>query len=111
MENFENDLHYAMSNARSSNSDLLSDCLYTYADNTQNHLTMKLVSAITNHKKKSNDEDTNIPILTFKNSGKIIPLYDWENVEYYTTFFHFFSFLVLEAIYLQHVTLKNELFR
>ncbi len=32
--NFENDLHHAVSNARISNSGLLSGCLYTDVDNT-----------------------------------------------------------------------------
>ncbi len=48
-ENLENDLHYAVSNAGISDSGLLSGCFYTNTDDTREHPTMKLVSAITNH--------------------------------------------------------------
>lgn len=51
---------------------------------------MKLVLAITNHKRKSNNKDANTPILTYKNSGSIIPLNDWKNLDYFTTSFPFF---------------------
>lgn len=49
MENFENDLHHAMSNTKINDSDLLSGSLYTSADDTQKYPTLKLVLAITNH--------------------------------------------------------------
>ncbi len=48
---------------------------------------MKFVSAITNHKRKSNNKDANTPILTYNNSGKVVPLNDWENPEYFTASF------------------------
>lgn len=54
---------------------------------------MKLVLAITNNKKKSNNKDANVPILTYKNSGCVIPLNNWENPKYFTasvpSLFHF----------------------
>ncbi len=65
-----------MNNAGISDSGLLSGCLYTDVDETQEHPTMKLVSAITNYKKKSNNEDANISILTYKNSGRVVLLND-----------------------------------
>lgn len=51
---------------------------------------MKLVSAITNHKRKSNNENANTPIFTYQNSGRIVFLNDWENLEYFTAFFLIF---------------------
>ncbi len=92
-KNFENDLHHAMSNAGISDFGLLSDCLYIDADDTREYLTMKLVSAITNYKRKSNNEDANTPILTYKNSGRVVPLNDWENLKYFmASFSSLFSF-------------------
>ncbi len=87
MENFENNLHHTVSNTRIGDSDLLSGYLYTNTDDTQKHPTMKLVSVITNHKRKSNNEDANIPIFIYKNSGRVVLLNDWENLEYFTVFF------------------------
>lgn len=48
---------------------------------------MKLVLAITNYKRKSNNEDANTPIFIYKNSGCVIPLNDWKNSEYFTALF------------------------
>ncbi len=48
---------------------------------------MKLVSAITNHKRKSNKKDANRPILTYKNSGRVVSLNDWESSKYFTISF------------------------
>lgn len=68
-----------MSNMGIGKSSLFSSCLYTDVDNIREHLTINLISAITNQKKKSNNKDTNTPILTYKNSGYIVFLNDWEN--------------------------------
>lgn len=75
-ENFENDLHYVVSNTGINDSGLLSGCLYTDVDDTWKYTIMKLVSAITNHKRKSNNKDAYTTILTYKNSGRVIPLND-----------------------------------
>lgn len=48
---------------------------------------MKLVSAVTNHKRNLNDEELDTPILTYTNNGGIVPLKDWENPEYFTAAF------------------------
>ncbi len=87
IENFKNNLDHAVNNAEISDSGLLSGCLYTDVDDTQEHPPMKLVSAITNHKKKSNNENANIPILSYKNSDRVVRLNNWENPEYFTTSF------------------------
>lgn len=83
-DNFENNLHYAVNSAGISDSSVLSGCLYTDTDDTQEYLTMKLVSAICNHKRKSNNQDVNTLILTYKNPGRVISLNDWDNPEYFT---------------------------
>lgn len=85
--NFENDLHYALSNVGISDSSLLSSCLYTNSDNTRELSTIKLVSAITNHKKKSNHEDANTSIFVYENNANVVSLNDWENLEYFTPLF------------------------
>lgn len=51
---------------------LLNNCWYTNADNTQQHLIIKLISALTNYKKESINKDTNSPIAIYKNTGHII---------------------------------------
>lgn len=76
MENFENDFHHAINNTRISDSGLLSGYLYIDIDDTQEHPIIKLVSVITCHKRKFNNEDANTSILTYKNSGHIIFLND-----------------------------------
>lgn len=86
IENFENDLHHADSNVEISDSGLLSDCLYTNVDHTWDHFTIKLVFAITNHKRKSNNKDDNIPIVTYKNSSRVVHLNNWENLVYFMAF-------------------------
>lgn len=86
-DNFENDLHYAINNVEIGDSGLLSGCLYTDVDDTWEHPTMKLVSAITNHKNKSNNNFADFPILRYKNGGRVIFLNDWENSEYFTASF------------------------
>lgn len=85
--NFENDLHHTANNARIGDSDLLSGCLYTDVNDTQEHPTMKLVSAITNYKSRSNNDNTNSLILTYQNNGYVTPLNDWDNPEYFTASF------------------------
>lgn len=54
-DNFKNNLHHADNNIGIRDSGLLSGCLYINMDNTWEHLTMKLVSAISNHKRKNNN--------------------------------------------------------
>ena len=63
-DNFENDLYHAIHDVEIHDFGLLSGCLYTDMDDIQNHPTIKLVLAITNHKNKSNRDDANSPILT-----------------------------------------------
>ena len=65
---------------------LLSSYLYTNADDTQKHLTIKLVLAISNYKKKSNNQDTNKPISIYKNAYYIILLNNWKNSNYFIVF-------------------------
>ena len=50
-DNYENDLHHAVEDAGLDDSGILSGCLYTDADDTREHPTMKLVAAMTNHKR------------------------------------------------------------
>lgn len=66
IDNFKNDPHHTIKSARISDFDLLSNCLYTNIDNNQKHLTIKLVSTISNYKKKSNNQDTNTSIPIYK---------------------------------------------
>lgn len=73
-DNFENDLYHATNNTGIGNSDLLSCYLYTNIDNTQKHSIIKLVLAITNHKNKSNNNNTNFPILTYQKNRCITSL-------------------------------------
>lgn len=73
-KNFENDFYHAVNSARIGDSGLLSGCLYTNGDDTQEHPIIKLVLAITNYKRKYINEDNNLPILTDKNNGRVIPL-------------------------------------
>lgn len=90
--NFENNLYYTINNTKISNSSILSKFLYTNVNNTWKHPIMKLVSAISNHKRKSNNQEANISIFTYKNAGYIVSLNDWENIKYFTVFFSFLFF-------------------
>lgn len=63
---FKNNLYYAVNSVRISNSGILGGCLYTNTDNTWENLTIKLVSAISNHKKKISNYDVNTLIPTYK---------------------------------------------
>lgn len=92
-KNFKNDLYHTINSTGIDNLGLLSGCLYTNADNTQEHPAIKLVSAITNHKKKSINKNNNSRILIYKNNKCIIFLNNWKNLEYFTAFFlSFFLF-------------------
>lgn len=54
---------------------------------------MKLVLAICNQKRKTNNPDLNTPILTYKNPGFVIPLHHWNNPEYFAV--SFFSLFLM----------------
>ena len=110
VENFEINLHYTVNSAKIKNSALLSVCLYTDSDDSQEHPTIKLVLVISNYEKKSNNNNANILILTYKNTRCIIQLNDWDNSKYFIAFFFLFFFLVLEAIYLPQILLKSKRF-
>lgn len=84
-DNFKNNLHYTVNNARISDFGILSNCLYINTDNIEEYLIIKLVLTICNHKKKSN-QDVNILILTYKNPICIISLNNWNNPEYFIAF-------------------------
>lgn len=93
VENFENNLHHAINNVGIGDLSLLNGCLYTNIDDIQKHSTMKLVSIITNHKRKSINKNNNLSILIYKNNGYVILLNNWENPKYFIAFFlSFFSF-------------------
>lgn len=71
VENIQNELYHVVKNAGLSDSGLLSGCLYSDVDNTQEYHTMKLVSVISNHNRKFINIDTNNPIFTYKNTGGV----------------------------------------
>lgn len=87
--NFENNLYYVVNSAEISDFGILNGYLYTDIDNTQEYLIIKLVSAISNHKKKSNNQNVNTLILSYKNLDCIISLNDWDNPKYFTVSFSF----------------------
>lgn len=67
---------------------LLNGYLYTDIDDARKHLTIKLVSVVTNYKRGvALSDNVYLPILTYKNSGHPIPLNDWENPNYFTSAF------------------------
>lgn len=82
IENFKNNLHYIIKSIRLIDLGLLSGFLYTNANNAQDHLTKKLVSAIYCHKKKFINIDVNNLILSYKNTGSIILLNNYKNPDY-----------------------------
>lgn len=87
-DNYENKLHHALGTGGLNDSGILSGCLYTDVYDTQENPTMKLVLAVTNHKRTAASEDTSeIPILTYENNGRPVPLNDWENPDYFTSAF------------------------
>lgn len=57
-------------------------------DNSQEYLTMKLISATSNHKIESSNLDDSIPILIYKNTSRGIPLNNWEKLDYFICFFY-----------------------
>ena len=73
-DNFKNNLYHSVNSVGISDFSVLSGCLYTDMDDTRKHLTIKLVLAICNHKKKNNNQDVNTPILIYKNPSRVIPL-------------------------------------
>lgn len=75
-KSFQNDLYNIVNSKKISDSGLLNGFLYINIGNTREYSIIKLVLAITNHKKKSNNKNTNLPILIYKNSRSIISLND-----------------------------------
>ena len=91
--NFENNLYHAANNIRIGNSGLLSGCLYIDVNNTREHPTIKLVLAITSHKNRSYNDNTNSPIWIYENNESVTPLNNWNNPKYFRISFRtFFSF-------------------
>ncbi len=87
-DNHENELHHSMSDAWLNDSGLLSGCLYTDIDDARDHFIMKLVSTVANYKQgAASTENLDLPILTYKNKGRLIPLNDWENPNNFTMVF------------------------
>lgn len=58
---------------------------------------MKLVLAIINYKNRSNNDNTNFPILIYQNNGCVTPLNDWNNPEYFTVSFSTFFLFGIEG--------------
>ena len=87
-DNFENELHHAVDSGGLNDTGFLSGCLYTDANDTRTHPTMKLVSAVTNYKNKAAlNEHMDLPVLTYINNGRSTPLNDWNNPNYFTAAF------------------------
>lgn len=76
VDNFENDFYHVVNNTRIGNLGLLSGYLYTNVNDSQVHLTLKLVLAITNHNSRSNNNNINSSILTYQNNKRVTLLND-----------------------------------
>ncbi len=90
-DNHKHKLHHVMSNARLNNSSLLGNDLYIDLDDAWENFTIKLVSAVTNCKQSVTlTKNFDLPILMYKNNGRLILLNYWENLNYFI-----FTFLTL----------------
>lgn len=78
-DNFENNFYHIASNAEIGDLGLLSSCLYTNINNTQEYSIMKLVLAIINYKNRSNNDKINSLIFTYQNNKYITLLNNWDN--------------------------------
>lgn len=74
-----NNFHYTANNIKIGNLDLLSGCLYTNINNTQEYPIIKLVLATINYKRKSNNNKTNFLIFTYSNNKRVTLLNDCDN--------------------------------
>lgn len=64
---------------------------------------MKLISAISNYKRKNNNQDVNTLILTYKKPSQVVFLNDWDNLEYFTISFPFLYFFDTKS----HISATN----
>lgn len=89
---------------------LLSGCLYINTENTQEHHTIKLILAITNHKKKSINKNNNLPILIFNSNERVIFLNNGENLDYFIAFLLFyFPFSIRSHVSIIHNLKKGNI--
>lgn len=87
-QNLENNLHSTVDDTQLQNNGILSGCLYTDTDNTRQHPTTKLVSAIANHHQLlSQIPRSSLPTLTYQTRGHLMPLNDWDDSTFFTVAF------------------------
>lgn len=105
-DNLENELHHVVDATGLNDSGCLYNCLYTDADDAQEHPTTKLISALANHKDSETpiDPASEAPVFTYQSRDYVKPLNDWDNHDFFTTAFPtLFPFGVGD-----HLTKKDE---
>lgn len=88
IDNFENEFYHVVDNARLNDTDFLSSCLYTNTNDTQMHLTMKLISAIINYKNKTTlNNYIDLLVFTYTNNDHFTLLNNWNYPNYFKATF------------------------
>lgn len=86
-ENLEDDFQASIATAGLDSSGLLGGCLYTDANNTREHPTSRLLSAVSNYKRSQESADAGVPVVIYEQKGNALPLNDWDNPNFFTAAF------------------------
>ena len=93
-DNLENDMHAAISDSwdsgckdgsNESQSQLVSGCVFSDIDGTRHHPVLKLISAVHNLGRSTNDDaEETEPLIVYSSDGRPSCLNDWEDEHYFT---------------------------
>lgn len=80
VDNYKNELYHILDSARINTDGILSNCLYTNADDTQMHSILKLLSVVINFKNNALlNQDSRLFILIYINKSCLTPLNNQDN--------------------------------
>ena len=92
-DNLENDMHAAISDSwdsgckdgcNESQSQLLSGCVFSDIDGTRHHLVLKLISAVHNLGRSTNDDaEETEPLIVYSSDGRPTCLNNWQDEHYF----------------------------
>lgn len=82
-------MHYAVDAVCLNDLGYLRDCLYTNANNAQEHPTTKLILILANHKdsKTPINPASEATVLIYQNRDYVKLLNDWDNLDFFTVAF------------------------
>ncbi len=86
--NFENDLDAAIAGTGIEGDHINSGCIYSDINDQRQNPTLRLLSAVANIQAtvSTRDQPTSTTI-SYRSSGQLVPLNDWEDLHYFTSAF------------------------